>query len=420
MIYPTKPQILVVDDDEAICKTLSAILQSEGYQTTTTTTAKEAVERTRTQFFNIALLDIRLPDIEGTQLLAQLQEITPETIKIMITGYPSLKSAVDALNYGADSYIMKPVDPAELLKTIKNRLEAQKQAEETTKEKLAGWVQSQARKTPTSSFQQFLEETSSELAYFGLTKTHAKIYITATALGIASASEIAKLSKIRREEVYRIIPELEKRGIMIRKLKVPRKFSATQPEVAIRMLTQTKLNAMKEEIERLKQKQTELAFKLKRMTLPTRQEDSTIEAITQEGVITSRITNMINKADEQIEIIAPLQDLLIDFAGYSKRTKLKPIRIRIITEKHKQHALTGNIILPTEANQNNVEIKQTEKLPYNLLITDDKEALWKGNHTQNENTQIFWTDGSTQITILKAAFENLWQKSPNKNPKTSR
>jgi DNA-binding response OmpR family regulator len=276
MIYPTKPQILVVDDDEAICKTLSAILQSEGYQTTTATTAKEAIEKTRTQFFNIALLDIKLPDIEGTQLLAQLQEISPETIKIMITGYPSLKNAVDALNYGADSYIMKPVDPAELLKTIENRLEAQKQAEKMTKEKLAGWIQSQSRKTQTSNFQQFLEETSNELAFFGLTKTHAKIYITVTALGIASASEIAKLSKIRREEVYRIIPELEKRGIIIRKLKVPRKFSATQPEVAIQMLTETKLKTMKEEIERLKQKQTELASRLKRIALPTRQEDCTI------------------------------------------------------------------------------------------------------------------------------------------------
>ena len=167
MTYPTKPHILIVDDDECICKTLAAILQSEGYQTTTTTTAKEAIEKTKAQFFNIALLDIKLPDMEGTQLLAQLQEISPETIKIMITGYPSLKNAVDALNYGAGSYIMKPLDPAELLKTIKNKLETQKQAEKITKEKLAEWVQSQARKTQTSNFQQFLEETSNELTQIG-------------------------------------------------------------------------------------------------------------------------------------------------------------------------------------------------------------------------------------------------------------
>lgn len=412
MIYPTKPRILIVDDDECICKTLSAILQAEGYQTATTTTAKEAIEKSKAHFFNMALLDIKLPDMEGTQLLAQLQETSPETIKIMITGYPSLKNAVDALNYGADSYTMKPVDPADLLKTIKNRLETQEQAEKITREKLAQWIQSQARKTQTSNFQQFLEETSNELAYFGLTKTQAKIYITTTALGVASASEIAKLSKVRREEVYRIIPELEKRGIITRKLKVPRKFSATPPETTIQMLTETKLNTMTGEMEKLEQKQTELTSRLKTIALPTKQVDCTIEVIAQKDAANPRLANMIENADKQIEIMAPLQDLLITFADYSQktRTKPKPIKIRIMTEKREQQALTKNIMQLAKADQNNVEIKLTEKLPYNLLITDDKEAIWKGNDPTNENTQIFWTDDPTQITILKTSFDSLWQK----------
>jgi len=414
MTPQSTPHILIVDDDEAICKTLSSILQAEGYQTTTTTTAKEAMEKAKAQFFNISLLDIKLPDMEGTRLLAQLQEITPETIKIMITGYPSIKNAVEALNYGADSYIMKPVDPAELLKTIKRKLEAQRQAEELTKEKLATWVQSQTHKAKSSNFQEFLEETSHELTDFGLTKTQAKIYITTTALGVASASEIAQLSKIRREEVYRIIPELEKRGVIIRRLEVPRKFSAVPPETAIQMLTETKLNTMKEEIEKLKQKQTELTSKLKTIALPAKQEDCTIEAIAQKDTVNSRIANMIENADKQIEIIAPLQDLLTTFADYPQKTKTKPkpIKIRIITEKHEQQTFTQNILQLLKANQNNVEIKQIEKLPYNLLITDDKEAIWKGNHTANENTQTFYTDAPTQITILKTSFENLWQNSP--------
>lgn len=279
MTHQTVPQILIVDDDENICKTLSAILQAEGYQTTTATTAKEAIEKTKTQFFSLTLLDIKLPDMEGTQLLSQLQEITPETIKIMITGYPSLKNAVEALNFGADSYIMKPIDPAELIKTIKNKLEVQKQAEKITKEKLAAWIQSQARKAQTSNFQEFLEETATELTHFGLTKTQAKIYITLIALGVASASEIAALSKIRREEVYRIIPELERRGIITRKLKAPRKFSAIQPETAIEILTKIKLKTMKEEIDKLRQKQAELISKLKTTELPVQRDNRSIETI---------------------------------------------------------------------------------------------------------------------------------------------
>jgi hypothetical protein len=171
---------------------------------------------------------------------------------------------------------------------------------------------------------------------------------------------------------------------------------------------------MKEEIEKLKQKQTELTSKLKTIALPAKQEDCTIEAIAQKDTVNSRISNMIENADKQIEIIAPLQDLLTTFADYPQKTKTKPkpIKIRIITEKHEQQTFTQNILQLLKANQNNVEIKQIEKLPYNLLITDDKEAIWKGNHTANENTQTFYTDAPTQITILKTSFENLWQNSP--------
>jgi DNA-binding response OmpR family regulator len=412
MTYQTKSQILIVDDDESICKTLSVILQSEGYQTTTATTAKEALQKAKSQYFKLALLDIKLPDTKGTQLLTQLKEITPETIKIIITGYPSLKNAVEALNLGADSYIMKPLNPAELLKTIKNKLEKQKQTEKVTKEKLAGWIQSQLRKTQSSSFQEFLEETSNELAYFGLTKTQAKIYITLTALGVASASEIAKLSKIRREEVYRIIPKLERHGIIARKLKVPRKFSAIQPETAIQMLTETKLNAMKEEIEKLKQKQTELVPKLKMIELPIKQEACSIEVFSQKESVITKFANMAKNANKKIDVMVPFQNLLITFADYPGKTRKisKSIKIRIITEKRELDASTKEIMQLSEANQNTVELKQIEKLPYNLLVIDNKEAIWRENQPINKNALTFWTDDPTQITILKTSFENLWQK----------
>jgi DNA-binding response OmpR family regulator len=413
MTYSPKPQILIVDDDEAICKTLSAILKAKGYQTITATTAKEAIEKAKAQLFNIALLDIKLPDMEGTQLLAQLQEITPETIKIMVTGYPSLKNAVDALNYGADSYVMKPIDPSELLETLKNKLQAQREAEEFTKERLAEWVQSQTRKAQASDFQEFLEETSNELACYGLTKTQAKIYIAITALGIASASETAKLAKIRREEVYRMIPELEKHGIVTRRLEVPRKFSAARPEIAIQMLTKAKLAKMKEEAEKLEQKQTELLTKLKATTLPTKQEGHTIEVIPQKTNINARLANMAENANRQIEMIFPVRDLLLVFAHYPQKAqqKMQPINIRIMTENHKQRTFGKKIMQLTKGDQNTVMLRQIGKLPYNLLAIDGKEAIWKGNQLMNEDTSIFWTTDPTQMTILKTSFENLWQKS---------
>jgi len=419
MTHQTVPQILIVDDDECICKTLSAILQLEGYQTTFATTAKEAIEKTKTQFFNLALLDIKLPDMEGTQLLSQLQEITPETIKIMITGYPSLKNAVEALNFGAASYIMKPIDPAELIKTIKNKLEVQKQAEKITKEKLAAWIQSQARKAQTSNFQEFLEETASELAHFGLTKTQAKIYITLIALGVASASEIAALSKIRREEVYRIIPELEKRGLITRKLKTPRKFSATKPETAIEILTKIKLKAMKEEIDTLKQKQAELTSRLKTIVLPIGQDNCSIEVIPKQNNLESlymKVIDMAQNAGRQIDVMVSLENLKYGYLNCPKSLKdklIKTARIRVITESNEPNAFTKEIEQYSKANNNRIELRHVEKLPFNLVMVDDEKAIWGGFQPKNENAQTLWTDDPIQIAILKMSFESLWQKSSN-------
>jgi len=414
MMHQAKPRILIVDDDEAICKTFSAILQSEGYQTETAITAKESVEKAKAQFFNLALLDVKLPDMEGTQLLSKLQEITPETIKIIVTGYPSLKNAVDALNFGADSYIMKPIDPAELLKTIKSRLESQQQKEKISKEKLARWIQAQARKTKSSGFHEFLEQTSGELAEFGLTRTQAKIYIALLALGVASASEIASLSKIRREEVYRLVPELESHGLITRKLKTPRKFSANQAEAALQVLVKSKLEAMKEEIEKLEQKQDELIPKLKTIELPTKQEDCSIEVITQQDNAMIRLMSMTHKVKREIKLVCSLNELKYAYLNRSQNLRekiLKAVRMQIVIDKLEVDALVEEIIHLSEESRNPIELRQVDELPFNLLIIDDKEAMWGGNPRGGGISADFWTDDPSQVSILRMSFENLWQKS---------
>ena len=93
----------------------------------------------------MALLDIKLPDMEGTQLLAKLHENTPKMVKIMVTGYPSLENAMEALNQGADAYVTKPVKPEKLLALIKEKLEEQSQAETMTENKVTDWIKTRAR-----------------------------------------------------------------------------------------------------------------------------------------------------------------------------------------------------------------------------------------------------------------------------------
>ena len=115
--------VLIVDDDEGVRKTISEVLKMEGFTVVSVANGKKALKAAEEQEFNVAIIDIRLPDIDGMKLLDQLKETSgPRMVKIIITGYPELKSAVDAVNKGADGYIFKPVDMWKLLKMIREQL----------------------------------------------------------------------------------------------------------------------------------------------------------------------------------------------------------------------------------------------------------------------------------------------------------
>jgi len=141
-----KKSILIVEDDKAILKSLKDILQSEGYSVDTAENGREAIQKSKEKFFNMALLDIKLPDMDGTKLLTLMHEDLPKMVKIMVTGYPSLENAVEALNLGADAYVMKPIKPDKLLALIKEKLEKQREAEKMTEGKVTKWIKTRARK----------------------------------------------------------------------------------------------------------------------------------------------------------------------------------------------------------------------------------------------------------------------------------
>ncbi len=127
----TRKSILVVDDDPNICKVLATNLKAKGYAVKCATTGKKAIEMSKDEHFNLALIDIRLPDMEGIQLLSQLRGTIPKMMKIIITGYPSIDNAVEALNKGADAYIIKPLDMEKVLKTVNEKLKMQEALEAT-------------------------------------------------------------------------------------------------------------------------------------------------------------------------------------------------------------------------------------------------------------------------------------------------
>lgn len=135
-----RARILVVDDDESVRQTFAAILEEKGYIVDTAENGKEAIEKSHKSFYNVALIDIRLLDMEGTKLLTAMKETTPKMVKIIITGYPALQNAIEAVNKGADAYVLKPPKMKELLNTIKEHLQKQKEEKKFSEEKVADFI----------------------------------------------------------------------------------------------------------------------------------------------------------------------------------------------------------------------------------------------------------------------------------------
>jgi DNA-binding NtrC family response regulator len=114
--------VIVVDDDAEVRTLLSSILEDEGYSVEAVENAKNAIKTCERLPFDVALIDIELPDMKGIQLLSILKKIRPKMVKIIITGHPSIENAVKAVNEKADGYVLKPFNAVELLDTIKKLL----------------------------------------------------------------------------------------------------------------------------------------------------------------------------------------------------------------------------------------------------------------------------------------------------------
>ncbi len=118
----TQHLILIIEDDEFLLNSLENILHKAKYIVEKVTTGKEALEKLKNVYYSLMLLDIKLPDMDGIQILLEIEETSPKMRKIIMTGYPSVEKAQNAINYGADTFLVKPFSPEELLKEIKKQL----------------------------------------------------------------------------------------------------------------------------------------------------------------------------------------------------------------------------------------------------------------------------------------------------------
>jgi PAS domain S-box-containing protein len=120
---PDSPRVLIVDDDYRMCESLKALLSNQGYILQTCNSGKNAIQYLSKDVFDLVLLDMVMPDMNGYQIMDYISNQSPDTLVIVITGHASIKSAIKFIKKGAYDYIRKPFEPEELLITVKNGLD---------------------------------------------------------------------------------------------------------------------------------------------------------------------------------------------------------------------------------------------------------------------------------------------------------
>ena len=138
-------KILIIDDDENIRESLSLVLENEGFTVDTASDGEEAISKSFENFYNLAIIDWRLPDIEGTKLLTELKQTTPRMRKIMLTGFPSIDNAIDAVNNYADAFLVKPVKFEELFTKINELLSEQQKEKGYDIDKMTSFLETRVK-----------------------------------------------------------------------------------------------------------------------------------------------------------------------------------------------------------------------------------------------------------------------------------
>lgn len=120
-----RKRILIVDDDENLVNLFQMILNKEGYLVETATTGLQALEKAKNKDFHLVVLDIKLQDIMGDEIARELKKLNDKISIVLITGYPSFKDCIDALDIGIEEILLKPIGTTELLRVIQESIQKQ-------------------------------------------------------------------------------------------------------------------------------------------------------------------------------------------------------------------------------------------------------------------------------------------------------
>lgn len=263
-----------------------------------------------------------------------------------------------------------------------------------------------------------LEEIAKEVTSFGLTHNQAKVYIATAQLRIASISQVSKASKVRREDVYRMLPKLEKMGLIERILSRPIKIKATPIKDVLSILIKREQDIANEKISTLIAKKDTLLkhFQANRMEIVFEEEKSHFALISQSKGIINKALVMLKNVHREIDIITSTDKFIQIFTDYVELFKeaiKKGAKVRIVLYMTGHEDSILGIIKQNKL-PSSLHLKLTDQPSSHYMIVDNKEALIATSTEQPvaENPYL-WTDDNNLVRILQKNFEDLWYTAVN-------
>jgi sugar-specific transcriptional regulator TrmB len=263
------------------------------------------------------------------------------------------------------------------------------------------------------------EDLIKRLMFFGLSRNEAKAYLALLQLKQASASAVAKLSNVPRQEIYRVLPHLEKLGMAEAIIGKPTKFLAISPEEALSELINYQQEILANRISELRQAKSALESELKKLEGKsaglTRFEPVHYILISGQRLVNEKIQEMLQKAKKEVLWMAPKLEIRVAVIygrdEMLRRCARRKVKVRIITEVDEKNV--ADLIKLSKF----CEIRHAPNVTSTITIVDDKELIigsavhFSESLNNEELRHKLWTNDLSHINIMRDFFEKVWSSS---------
>jgi len=260
-----------------------------------------------------------------------------------------------------------------------------------------------------------LERNVEMLIDFGLTGNQARVYLAIARLKLATVGQISKVSKVRREDVYRILPKLEKMGLAEKLLGKPTKIRATPVEEALSVLIKHEEDTARERVSSLKGKTETFLKHFARAPRLEVEEKAHFALLSKRENIIARMLTMVKEAEKEIDIVfsrSQIMQFLHTFSEQFKKNIRKGIKIRVVSELPGYEDSLPRVLEERVSPRDSVDLRYLNLPSSHYMIADLKEALiattTEGNMAENP---CLWTNSDSLVGVFQGDFENLWHNS---------